>query len=103
MQSHFYSYLGIALCAKNDQLGAAQAFSKAIELDPNDAGAHHGYGLAMLQLGNVDEAEASSKKAKEIDKSKFKSQVEQGRKHIKAGERDKAFKVLIKALNLQED
>jgi serine/threonine-protein kinase len=45
---------------------AEREFKRAIELNPNDADAHHGYAHLLMALGRVDEAMAETKRALEI-------------------------------------
>jgi serine/threonine-protein kinase len=45
---------------------AEREFKRAIELNPNDADAHHGYAHLLVALGRADEGLAESKRALEI-------------------------------------
>jgi serine/threonine-protein kinase len=45
---------------------AEREFKRAIELNPNDADAHHGYAHLLMALGRADEAMAETKRALEI-------------------------------------
>jgi len=50
-----------------DWAGAESGFQRAIELNPNYARAHHGYGSYLLVLGRFDEALAEIRRAEELD------------------------------------
>lgn len=43
-----------------DRPGAEREFKRSLELDPNDAAAHHAYGRFLASMGRVDEARLSS-------------------------------------------
>jgi TolB-like protein/DNA-binding winged helix-turn-helix (wHTH) protein/Tfp pilus assembly protein PilF len=46
---------------------AAQEFSKAVRLDPNDAGIHSAYGLYLVAMGDEEQGLAEERKAQELD------------------------------------
>ncbi len=50
-----------------DWSGAEREFQRAIELNPNYAGSHQGYGIALAQMGRLDEAIAEEKRALQLD------------------------------------
>jgi serine/threonine protein kinase/TolB-like protein len=50
-----------------NQAGAEQAFTRAIELNPNYATAYHRYGLLLAQAGRFNEAVSQLKRARELD------------------------------------
>ena len=50
-----------------DRSGAEQEFKRALELDPNDAAAHHAYGRFLASIGRVGEARAELSHAQELD------------------------------------
>jgi Tfp pilus assembly protein PilF len=50
-----------------DFAGAENEFKRAIELDPNNATAHHWYGTALLHLGRFKEALAELDRARRLD------------------------------------
>jgi TolB-like protein/Tfp pilus assembly protein PilF/DNA-binding winged helix-turn-helix (wHTH) protein len=50
-----------------DWITAGQEFKRAIELDPNNANAHHTYGLYLSALGRHDEARAQMQRTLELD------------------------------------
>jgi adenylate cyclase len=47
--------------------GAEEEFKKAIELNPNNAQAHHGYGTYLACMGRYEEAIYEAKRACEVD------------------------------------
>ncbi len=51
-----YSRLGRVLYLQNRYAEAEQAFRSSIGIDPNYANSHHNYGLALWQMGRLDEA-----------------------------------------------
>lgn len=60
--------LGKVYFWKIDLAAALREYQRAIELKPNDAGAHHWYGNdALAALGRFDEAVAEVKRAVELD------------------------------------
>jgi eukaryotic-like serine/threonine-protein kinase len=50
-----------------DRSGAEQEFKRALELNPNDAAAHHAYGRFLASMGRADEARAELSRAQELD------------------------------------
>jgi eukaryotic-like serine/threonine-protein kinase len=50
-----------------DRPGAEREFKRSLELDPNDAAAHHAYGRFLASMGRVDEARAELSRAQELD------------------------------------
>lgn len=50
-----------------DWAGAEAEFRRAIEINPNYAGAHDQYGFALALQGKVDQSEAESRRATELD------------------------------------
>jgi tetratricopeptide (TPR) repeat protein len=49
-------YLGIALARAGDRDGAAQQFSKALQIAPQHAGVHYNFGALLTELGEEEEA-----------------------------------------------
>jgi len=47
--------------------GAVEAYKKALELKGDDASYHNNYGLALVQMGNTEEAKAELTKAAQLD------------------------------------
>jgi serine/threonine protein kinase/Flp pilus assembly protein TadD len=50
-----------------DWSGAEREFQRAIELNPNYTGSHQGYGIALAQMGRLNEAIAEEKRALQLD------------------------------------
>jgi eukaryotic-like serine/threonine-protein kinase len=50
-----------------DRSSAEKEFNRALELDPNDADAHHAYGRFLASMGRIDEARAELSRAQELD------------------------------------
>jgi len=50
-----------------DWSGAEREFKRAIELNPNYAGSHQGYGVALALTGRLSEAMAEEKRALQLD------------------------------------
>jgi TolB-like protein len=50
-----------------DWAGGEREFKRAIELNPNYPTAHHWYGLALANMGRLDEAFREMKRAQELD------------------------------------
>ena len=63
--------------------GAADAFMKSIELNPDDSSAYHGLSRVMQKLGNVDQAKMIERKAKEVKESGAEMSANKGLQHIK--------------------
>ena len=55
--------LGCAQLARNRHLAAAEAFRHCVALDPTDVEAHHNLGQSLFNLGDVDGAIASFRRA----------------------------------------
>ena len=60
---------GVAKSEKGDVIGALYDYNKAIELDPNDAEAYGGRGLAKIFLGQKDSGCLDLSKAGELGDS----------------------------------
>jgi len=63
--NHFdgWNLLGSAYYAKGDFARSAEAYEKAAAIKPASAGIQRGLGLAYLELGDLEKAEAALKKA----------------------------------------
>ena len=102
-QTQCYNYMAIALFQQGDIQGAEEAFRKCIELDPNDAKAHLGLSKVFKKLGKVDEGKKTAALAEEMSILGLKKASEKGLRYIKAGLKNKAFEVLLRALAQDED
>lgn len=50
-----------------DRSSAEKEFNRALEIDPNDADAHHAYGRFLASMGRIGEARAELSRAQELD------------------------------------
>jgi TolB-like protein/Tfp pilus assembly protein PilF len=84
-----------------DLPGSAREFQRAIELQPNNATAHHWYGNGPLAaLGKFDEAIAEGKKSIELDPLSPVINVDYGQNFYYARRFDEAIVQLRKAVEL---
>lgn len=81
-----------------DRSGAEQEFKRALELDPNDAAAHHAYGRFLASLGRIDEARAELNRALELDPLSLIIQSNAGMLSYFARRYDNAVQQLQKVL-----
>jgi TonB family protein len=69
------AYYGMARSTRGAESGAAlgksvEAYAKAVERTPGDAGYHHGYALSLAASGRLDEMEPEMEKAATLDPTK---------------------------------
>jgi serine/threonine protein kinase/Flp pilus assembly protein TadD len=83
-----------------DRSGAEKEFKRALELDPNDAAAHHAYGRFLASMGRVDEARAELSRARELDPLSLAIQSNMGMVYYFARQYDEALQELQKVLEL---
>jgi len=83
-----------------DRSGAEQEFKRALELNPNDAAAHHAYGRFLASMGRVDEARAELGRAQELDPLSLGIQSNVGMIAYFARQYDDALQQLQKVLEL---
>ena len=83
-----------------DRSGAEQEFKRALELNPNDAAAHHAYGRFLASTGRVDEARAELNRAQEFDPLSLIIQSNAGMIAYFARQYDDAIRQLQKVLEL---
>jgi len=83
-----------------DRSGAEQEFKRALELDPNDASAHHLYGRFLASMGRVDEGRAQVSRAQELDPLSLGIQSNVGMLSYFARQYDNALHQLRKVLDL---
>ena len=83
-----------------DRVGAEQEFKRALELNPNDASAHHAYGRFLASLGRIDEARAQLSLAQELDPLSLIIQSNVGMVSYFARQYDDALERLQKVLEL---
>jgi len=91
---------GIKLQYEWDWPGAEHEYKQVIELNPNYAPAHEGYGLFLEAVGRFDEAIAERRRAQGLDPlSPFRA-AEVGYPLYYAGQHDQALEEYRKALDL---
>ena len=83
-----------------NRVGAEQEFKRALELNPNDASAHHAYGRFLASLGRIDEARAQLSRAQELDPLSLLIQSNVGMISYFARQYDDALERLQKVLEL---
>jgi serine/threonine-protein kinase len=86
-----------------DYAGAEKEFVRAIELNPSDASAHHGYGLYLTTKGMVDEGIAEISRAVELDPVDVILQLAVAGSLFSAGRYDEAIQQLHKVQELAPD
>jgi TolB-like protein/Flp pilus assembly protein TadD len=83
-----------------DRPGAEREFKRSLELDPNDAAAHHAYGRFLASRGRVDEARAELSRAQELDPLSLGIQSNVGMVSYFARQYEDALRQLQKVLEL---
>jgi serine/threonine-protein kinase len=83
-----------------DRPGAEREFKRSLELDPNDAAAHHAYGRFLASMGRVDEARAELGRAQELDPLSLGIQSNVGMVSYFARQYEDALRQLQKVLEL---
>jgi len=80
---------------------AEDAYEKAVKINPDNASYHNNLAWTRMQLGRLGEAEASVRKALELDKEKRFAYLDTlGAIQMKQGELDKAEATLTEAARL---
>lgn len=80
--------------------GAEKEFRRALELNPNDAGAHQGYGGLLSYLARFDDALIESRKAVELDPLYITRGLVLGNVFYYRGDYDAALKEYNKVLEM---
>jgi len=84
-----------------DLAGAMREYKRAIELKPNDAGAHHWYGNdALAALGQFDEAIAEGRRSVELDPLSIVINADLGQTLYYAHRYDESARQLRKTLEI---
>jgi len=83
-----------------DWAGAEREYKRAIELNPNYAPAHYGYGSYLQVLGRFDEAVAELRRAEELDPLSLIISVNVGFVHYCERRYDQAIEQYHKTLEL---
>jgi TolB-like protein/Tfp pilus assembly protein PilF len=81
-----------------DARGAEEEYRKSLQLNPNDAKAHHWYGLLLLSAGRFDEAEREVRRAEELDPSSPVLPAVLSRIYLFSGNADQAIAILRAAI-----
>jgi TolB-like protein/Flp pilus assembly protein TadD len=81
-----------------DAHGAEQQFRIALQLNPNDATAHHWYGLLYLYTGRFDEAKREVRRAQELDPLAPILPAVLSRVYLFAGDTDQAIRIALDAI-----
>ena len=84
-----------------DWAGAERAFSRAIELNPGHASAHHFLSLLLSALERADEAIVSIRRARELDPLSLIIGTAVGRVHHFARQYDRAIEACRKTLEME--
>jgi len=77
---------GLQLFQGGDFLGALNAFQRAVQISPDNPDYRNNYGLAMLRLGLVDEAEEEFGRAIQLAPGRPEFYFNLGRAHLAAGD-----------------
>jgi tetratricopeptide (TPR) repeat protein len=86
-----------------DWAGAEREFRRAMELDPNSADAHHGYGIYQTQFGSLREGIAELKRAVELDPLSQQRHIGLFFAYYFARQYDQALEPVRKAVELNPD
>ena len=79
---------------------AEREFRRALELNPNEANAHHWYAFLLKQMGRSDEAMAEVKRAAELEPLNLKFSDSVGVMYRRSGQYDKAIEHFKKVLEM---
>jgi len=85
----FASFFGVW-----DISGGVREFRRAIELNPQNAAAHHWYGNALLALNRLPEALAENDRAQSLNPASSAILADKGNILLTAGQRDEALSLL---------
>ena len=75
-------------------------FRRAIELNPNDANAHHWFAYMLASMGRMDEAIAQARRAAELEPLNLKYSDSVGVMYRFAGQHDRAIEQFKKTLEM---
>ncbi|MEJ7577686.1 MAG: protein kinase [Pyrinomonadaceae bacterium] len=84
-----------------DWAGAEKEFKKAIELNPNVAAIHLGYGWFLMSAARFDEATTEMEKAREFDPSSLTANVARGRLFYFSQQYDQALQHFQKIIAVE--
>lgn len=94
---------GISLFRRGDFAGAAEAFRRAVELDPDDAGAYVSLGSAYMRLNRQAEAARSFRRAIDLAPDNATAHLGLGQAYKLSGDPDNAIIELERALELDPE
>jgi Flp pilus assembly protein TadD len=97
------SLAGILYRVDRDWAGAEKEFTRALELDPNYAPAHHWYSMFLSLMGHKDQALAEARKAYELDPLSPVVGANLAKILQEAGQYDPAIQQAKKTLELEPD
>ncbi len=99
-----YAGLAINKCYYEwDFAGAEKDYRRAIELDPNNATAHHWYAEFLAMQGRFDESFAEYDRAQALDPLSLPIKTDMALSHYYAGDVDKAIAMLIRIKDVHPD
>ena len=90
----------VALLYDWDFASSEKEFKRALELDPNNALAHHWRGQYLLAMGRIDEALAAGRRAIELDPTSLRINSLQGWRMFYAHRPKQAIEQLRKTLEM---
>jgi DNA-binding winged helix-turn-helix (wHTH) protein/TolB-like protein/Tfp pilus assembly protein PilF len=93
----------LAMNFDHDWAGAEREYRRAIELNPNDATAHHRYGEFLALLGRFDEGVAEVRRAQELDPLSLIIGADAGIVYTLAREYDRAIEQCQRTLDMDPD
>ena len=86
-----------------DWPAAEQEFKRAIELDPNNAEAHHWYSHYLMAQGRIEESLAQSKRALELSPLDILLNVHLGWHYLYARQYDQALDQMEKTVEMDKN
>jgi TolB-like protein/Tfp pilus assembly protein PilF len=99
-----YASLGLVKIFLNWDLdGAYNAFQKALQLQPGDAGVNHAYIVYLTAAGKLDEAIKTAKYALKLDPLSLPINLSLGEAYLNAGKYNEALEQLDRTLELEPD
>ncbi|MGA9573314.1 MAG: hypothetical protein WBS20_05135 [Lysobacterales bacterium] len=102
--SEAYAALGVILLVfERDWEAAANAFTRAVEINPNDAGSNNFYGDYLYAIGDFQQAQIYEKKAAELDPLSAANQHELALVYGFLGRWDEAIALEYRAVNLSPE
>jgi len=91
---------GFELLKAHQYITAAKAFSRAIKENPRHANAYNQRGVALANMGHLDQAVADYTKALEIDSNLYGAVNNRGSAYYRKGDYDRAISDFTRAIDL---